>query len=77
MNINFERLRLQMHFRQLYEGLGAHDAELLIVDAFQRELARHDTKQQQQAQAGERSGYAQSTTPSDDDNKSHCISLDI
>ena len=51
MNINFERLRLQMHFRQLYEGLGAHDAELLIVDAFQRELARHDTKQQQQAQA--------------------------
>ena len=51
MNINFERLRLQMHFRQLYEGLGAHDAELLIVDAFQRELARHDTIEQQQAQA--------------------------
>ena len=44
MNINFERLRLQMHFRQLYEGLGAHDAELLIVDAFQRELARNDKK---------------------------------
>lgn len=42
MNINFERLRLQMHFRQLYEALGAHDAELLIVDAFQRELARHE-----------------------------------
>jgi len=51
MNINFERLRLQMHFRQLYESLGAMDAELLIGDAFQRELARHDTKQQQQAQA--------------------------
>lgn len=51
MNINFERLRLQMHFRQLYEALGAHDAELLIVDAFQRELARHDTMQQQQEQA--------------------------
>jgi len=48
MNINFERLRLQMHFRQLYEQLGAHDAELLIVDAFQRELARHDTIQAQQ-----------------------------
>ena len=50
MNINFERVRLQMHFRQLYEALGAHDAELLIVDAFQRELARHDTIQQQQDQ---------------------------
>ena len=35
MNINFERLRLQMHFRQLYESLGAMDAELLIGDAFQ------------------------------------------
>jgi hypothetical protein len=51
MNINFERLRLQMHFRQLYEALGAHDAELLIVDAFQRELARHDTKQLADQQA--------------------------
>lgn len=51
MNINFERLRLQMHFRQLYEGLGAHDAELLIVDAFQRELARHDTIEQQKLEA--------------------------
>jgi hypothetical protein len=51
MNINFERLRLQMHFRQLYDQLGAMDAELLIVDAFQRELARHDAKQAQQAQS--------------------------
>ena len=42
MNINFERLRLQMHMRQLYENLGAMDAELLIVDAFLREQARHD-----------------------------------
>ena len=49
MNTTFERLRLQMHFRQLYEALGAMDAELLIVDAFQRELARHDTMQAQQA----------------------------
>ena len=48
MNINFERLRLQMHFRQLYESLGAMDAELLIVDAFERELARHETMQQRQ-----------------------------
>ena len=42
MNINFERLRLQMHFRQLYESMGAMDAELLIVDAFQREQARYE-----------------------------------
>jgi len=48
MNINFERLRLQMHFRQLYDSLGAMDAELLIVDAFQRELARHEAMQQRQ-----------------------------
>lgn len=54
MNINFERLRLQMHFRQLYEAVGAHDAELLIVDAFQRELARFETIQSQQAQAHEK-----------------------
>lgn len=48
MNINFERLRLQMHFRQLYEALGAMDAELLIADAFQREMARHEAMQQRQ-----------------------------
>jgi hypothetical protein len=42
MNINFERLRLQMHMRSLYERLGAMDAELLIVEAFQREMARHE-----------------------------------
>ena len=48
MNTNFERLRLQMHFRQLYEALGAMDAELLIADAFQRELARHETMPQRQ-----------------------------
>ena len=48
MNINFERLKLQMHFRQLYDQLGAMDAELLIGDAFQRELARYETMQPQQ-----------------------------
>ena len=47
--MNFERLRLQMHFRQLYERLGAMDAELMIADAFQRELARHETMLTQQA----------------------------
>ena len=48
MNINFERLRLQMHFRQLYDSLGAMDAELLIADAFQRELARYEAMPQRQ-----------------------------
>ncbi len=51
MNINFERLRLQMHFRQLYEALGALDAEVLIADAWSREMERHDTMQQQRRQA--------------------------
>ena len=48
MNINFERLRLQIHMRGLYERLGAMDAELLIVDAFLREQARHETMQKSQ-----------------------------
>ena len=50
MNINFERLRLQMHMRQLYEQLGAMDAEIVIADAFARELTRHEAIQAQQAQ---------------------------
>jgi len=40
--MNFEQLKLQIHMRSLYERLGAMDAELLIVDAFLREQARHD-----------------------------------
>lgn len=40
--MNFEQLKLQMHMRQLYERLGAVDAELMIVAAFLREQARHD-----------------------------------
>ena len=51
MNMNFERLRLQMHFRQLYEALGELDAELLIGDAFQRECARWNKILEQRAQA--------------------------
>ena len=51
MNINFERLRLQMHFRQLYEQLGELDAEVLIGDAFQRECARWNRVLEQRAQA--------------------------
>jgi hypothetical protein len=46
--MNFERLRLQIHMRKLYEDLGAMDAELLIVDAFVREQARHEQMRPQQ-----------------------------
>ena len=46
--MNFEQLKLQIHMRSLYERLGAMDAELLIVDAFLREQARHDRILQQQ-----------------------------
>ena len=40
--MNFEQLKLQIHMRSLYERLGAMDAELLIVDAFVKEQARHE-----------------------------------
>jgi len=40
--MNFEQVKLQIHMRSLYERLGAMDAELMIVDAFLREQARHD-----------------------------------
>lgn len=40
--MNFEQLKLQIHMRSLYERLGAMDAELLIVEAFQREMARNE-----------------------------------
>ena len=46
--MNFEQLKLQIHMRSLYERLGAMDAELMIVDAFVREQARHDRILQQQ-----------------------------
>lgn len=47
--MNFEQLKLQMHMRSLYERLGAMDAEILISEAFAREMARHDKIQQQRA----------------------------
>lgn len=47
--MNFEQLRLQMHMRQLYERLGTMDAELMIVEAFQKEMARNERLQEQQA----------------------------
>ena len=49
--MNFEQLRLQIHMRGLYERLGAMDAELMIVDAFLREQARHEAMQADQDQA--------------------------
>lgn len=45
--MNFEQLRLQMHMRDLYDRLGAMDAEILISEAFAREMARYDKLQQQ------------------------------
>jgi hypothetical protein len=47
--MNFEQLRLQMMMRDLYDRRGAMDAEILIADAFAREMARHDKIQQQRA----------------------------
>jgi hypothetical protein len=40
--MNFEQLKLQIHMRDLYDRLGAMDAELMIVDAFVKEQARHE-----------------------------------
>jgi len=61
MNINFERLRLQIHMRKLYEDLGAMDAELLIVDAFVREQTRHEQMRQQQDSSSSCVGQSGST----------------
>ena len=56
--MNFEQLRLQIHMRDLYDRLGAMDAELMIVDAFVKEQARHDrihhNSQQQDSHAAPR-----------------------
>ena len=56
--MNFEQLRLQIHMRDLYDRLGAMDAELMIVDAFVKEQARHDrihhNSQQQDSHADPR-----------------------
>jgi hypothetical protein len=46
--MNFEQLKLQIHMRDLYDRLGAMDAELMIVDAFVREQARHERIRQLQ-----------------------------
>ena len=40
--MNFEQLKLQIHMRDLFDRLGAMDAELMIVDAFVKEQARHE-----------------------------------
>jgi hypothetical protein len=47
--MNFEQLRLQIHMRDLFDRLGAMDAELMIVDAFLKEQARHERIHQPQA----------------------------
>ena len=50
--MNFEQLKLQIHMRDLYNRLGAMDAELMIVDAFLREQARHERIHQLQQDTG-------------------------
>ena len=50
--MNFEQLRLQIHMRGLYERLGAMDAELMIVQAFLTEQARHDRIRQLATEKG-------------------------
>jgi hypothetical protein len=47
--MNFEQLKLQIHMRGLYERLGAMDAELMILDAFAKEQARHERIRQLEA----------------------------
>jgi hypothetical protein len=61
--MNFEQLKLQMHMRSLYERLGAMDAELMIVDAFVKEQARHDRIQQLQQDKDNHARPAGSTHP--------------
>jgi hypothetical protein len=47
--MKFEQIRLQIHIRGLYERLGAQAAELLVVDAFVKEQARHERMTDPQA----------------------------
>ena len=61
--MNFEQLRLQIHMRDLYDRLGAMDAELMIVDAFVKEQARHERIQQLQQDEDNRVRPAGSTHP--------------
>lgn len=50
--------------RDLYTRLGAMDAELMIVDAFLREQARHDKILQQKQDKDSRARRPRSTDPS-------------
>ena len=47
--MNFEQLKLQIHMRNLYDRLGAQDAELMIIQAFVTEQTRHDRIHQLEA----------------------------
>lgn len=54
--MNFEQLRLQMHMRDLYDRMGAMDAEIIISEAFAREMARYDKLQESSALSRKKSG---------------------
>jgi hypothetical protein len=49
IKMNFEQLKLQIHMRNLYDRLGAQDAELMIIQAFVTEQTRHDRIHQLEA----------------------------
>jgi hypothetical protein len=61
--VNFELLQLRIHMRRLYERLGAMDAELVIVRAFDLEIARHDRIRQLQQDKDNHARLAKSTRP--------------
>jgi hypothetical protein len=61
--MNFEQLRLQIHMRRLYETLGTMDAELMIVDAFVREQARHERILQQSQDTSNHAHPSSATHP--------------
>ena len=61
--MNFEQLKLQIHMRGLYERLGAMAAELMIVDAFVKEQARHERILQLQQDEDNRVRPVKSTHP--------------
>lgn len=67
--MNFEQLRLQIHMRGLYERLGTMDAELLIVEAFRKEMERNERLEEQQALERENKLAQRSTAERHDHNE--------
>ena len=68
--MNLELLKLRLRFRDLYDRLGASDAEALIAEAFRLELERYEASLQRQAATHEKSygRPAKGPSPAYDDN---------